>query len=279
MTVAITGASGQLGRLVADKLLAAVDPADVVLLSRSPESLSEFAIRGAQTRRADFVDAASLPGAFAGVERLLLISTDTVGDRVAGHVAAITAAAAAGVRHIVYTSVPEPTEANPALVVPDHRATEDALRASGLTWTFLRNNLYSDMQSPTIAHAAASGKLVTNVGDGRAAYVTRDDCAAAAVGALTANGTECTVYDITGPQAVSANELAQLAGAAVEVVNVDDATYEAGLVEAGLPAEVARLLASFGASIRESYLSTVSSAVFDLTGHQPTSLAASDGPR
>ncbi len=200
------------------------------------------------------------------------MSTDSVGDRVVGHLAAINAAKQANVRHIVYTSVPEPVAANPALVVPDHRATEDALRDSGLAWTALRNNLYADMQLPTINHAAAVGKLVTNVGDGRAAYVTRADCAAAAVGALTGRAAAGVAYDITGPQAVSAEDLAHLAGPEVEVVAVDDATYESGLIASGLPPAVAKLLVSFGAAIREGYLGTVSSAVFDLSGQQPTPL-------
>jgi NAD(P)H dehydrogenase (quinone) len=272
MTIAITGASGQLGGLTATRLLEVADPTEVVLLSRNPGSLDDFVRRGAQARAVDFNDPSTLPAAFDGVGRLLLVSADTVGDRLAGHLAAIEAAASAGVGHIVYTSVPNPVDDNPALVTPDHKATEDALRSSGVVWTFLRNNLYADMQVPTLAQAAASGQLITNAGHGRTACVTRADCAAAAVAVLTTDGHENKAYDITGPQSLSARDLAALAGPAVEVVNVDDDAYVSALVGAGLPTPVAQLLASFGAAARGGYLETVSSAVHDLTGRPPTPL-------
>ncbi|RLV50527.1 SDR family NAD(P)-dependent oxidoreductase [Nocardioides mangrovicus] len=273
MSIAVTGASGQLGRLVADRLLETVEPGEVVLLSRDPSKLAEYAERGAVTRRADFDDPASLPGAFAGVEKLLLISTDAVGQRVAGHQAAIDAAVAAGVRHIAYTSIPEPVEANPAAVVPDHHATEEALRASGLAWTMLRNNIYADMQVATVEQAEAAGRLVTNLGDGATAYVTRADCAAVAAAVLSTDGHENQAYDVTGPEAVGAAELAALAGG-VEIVQVDDAAYIEGLVGAGLPQPVAELLASFPQSAREGYADHVSDVVERLTGRAPTPLKA-----
>jgi NAD(P)H dehydrogenase (quinone) len=278
MTYAITGASGQLGRLAADLLLQRVDPSEVVLLSRDPAKLTDFADRGATVRAVDFTDPATLAGAFAGVHRLLLVSTDAVGARVAHHRAAIDAAKAAGVQRVAYTSIPRPEAGNPAAVVPDHAATEQDLRDSGLEWVLLRNNLYSDMQLPTIQQAASSGQLVTNAGDGTAAYVTRADCAAAAVGALLDDAAANTAVDVTGPDAIGATDLADLAskvaGHAVEVVHVDDDAYIAGLVGAGLPQPVAELLASFGASIRLGYLADVTTVVRDLGGVEPTALAS-----
>jgi NAD(P)H dehydrogenase (quinone) len=279
MTIAVTGASGQLGRLVADQLLATagVSPQDLVLLTRSPEGLSSYADRGVDVRRADFSEPDTLETAFKGVDKLLLISTDVVGARVEGHRAAIDAAKTAGVSLIAYTSVPEPVEANPAAVVPDHAGTEQLLRDSGVAWTFLRNNLYADMQLGAIEQAAASGTWFTNTGAGATAYVTRADCAAAAVGVLTTEGHENQAYDVTGPEAWTADQLAALAaekrGSAVEVVNVDDAAYAAGLVEsAGLPDFVAELLASFGAATREGYLATVTQVVPEIGGRTATSL-------
>ncbi|MGH3352572.1 MAG: SDR family oxidoreductase [Nocardioides sp.] len=278
MTIAITGASGQLGRLVADQLLDTVDPSEVVLLTRDPAKLADYAERGADVRAADFGEPADLADAFSGVERVLLISTDVVGARVEGHRAAITAAAKAGVRHIAYTSVPEPTPDNPAGVVPDHAATEEALRESGLAWTMLRNNLYADMQVDSVAQAAASGQLVSNIGDGGAAYVTRADCAAVAVGVLTGEGHEGKAYDVTGPQAYTATDLAELAnqqsGKAVEVVQVDDEAYTAGLVAAGLPEAFAPLLTSFGAATRLGKLATVTDVVERVGRRTPTALSA-----
>ena len=277
MTIAITGASGGLGRAVADLVLQIVDPREGVLTTRRPEALADLAERGAEVRRADFADAGTLSAAFAGVDRLLLISTDAVGSRLDQQRAAIAAAAGAGVAHVVYTSVPEPVPANPALVVPDHGGTEQALRDSGLRWTMLRNNLYAHMQVPGIEQAAAAGRLVTNTGTGGAAYVTREDCAAAAAAVLTQDGHEDRAYDITGPEAVSATGFValarEIAGREVELVDVDDAAYAAGLRAAGLPDVAAELITSFGASIRDGFLATVSSAVPDLTGRPATPLA------
>jgi NAD(P)H dehydrogenase (quinone) len=278
-TIAITGASGGLGRLTAERLLDRVDPADVVLLTRSPDRLEDLAARGATVRAADFDDPAGLEAALAGVERLLLISTDAVGSRLDHQKAAIAAAKAAGVRHVLYTSIVRADPANPAGVVPDHVGTEQALQESGLAYTVLRNALYSHMQAGTLQQAIASGQLVTNAGDGGTAYVTREDCAEVAAAILAEGGHEGEVLDVTGPAALTADDLAALArelgGGEVAVVHVDDDAYVAGLVEhAGLPEAFARLLASFGASTREGFGGEASTVVADVTGREPTPLRA-----
>lgn len=277
MSLAITGASGALGRLTAETLLGRVDPSAVVLVTRHPDALADLAARGASVRFGDFTDPGSLAAAFAGVDRMLLISTDAVGRRLHDQRAAIAAAAAAGVGHVIYTSVPQPTPDNPALVVADHAGTEQALRDSGMAWTFLRNNLYAHMQAPVIQQAIASGQLVTNAGDGRTAYVAREDCAAVAAAVLAGEGHAGRAYDVTGGAALSAADVAALAtetgGREVEVVHVDDAALIEGMVGAGLPEPVARLLASFGAATRGGYLAEVSTTVTDLTGHAPRTLA------
>lgn len=277
MTIAITGASGSLGRTTAELLLKTVDPRDVVLTTRRPETLADLAGAGADVRRADFSDPASLPEAFAGVERLLLISTDAVGARVDQHRAAIAAATAAGVGHIVYTSVPEPVPANPAMVVPDHAATEAALRESSATWTFLRNNLYAELQIGGVQAALTSGRFPTNAGTGAAAYVSREDCAAAAAAVLTQDGHAGRIYDVTGPVAVRSADIATLAGALgnrhVELVEVDDAGFATQLRGAGLPDGAVELVVSFGAATREGFLSTATTTVEELTGRTPISTA------
>jgi len=276
-TIAVTGASGQLGRLVADQLLAVHPAQDLVLLSRDPSALASFAERGATTRRADFSDPSTLPAALEGVDRLLLVSIDVIGPaRVEAHGHAIDAAREAGVGRLVYTSLPRPGEGNPAAVAPDHAATEELLAASGLATTLLRNNLYADMWVDTVAQAGERGQWFTNTGAGAAAFVSRADCAAAAVGVLTGEGHEGQAYDVTGPEALDAAALAALAaeraGRAVEVVDVDDQAYAAGLREAGLPGEAAELLASFGASVREGYLDQVTDVVQQTSGRPATSL-------
>src|SRR5215207_3670188 len=277
MTIAVTGSSGQLGRLVAEGLLDALAPQDVVLVTRPPDKLADLAARGADVRQGDFDAPASLSAAFAGVDRLLLISGDALGARVEQHFVAIGAAADAGVRHIVYTSVGNPSDDNPAIVAPDHRATEEALRASGVAWTFLRNGIYADLQVDTAAGAIATGTLLTNAGNGRIAYVTRADLAAATVAVMTREGHEGKAYDLTGPEALDAEDLAaiygEVGGTRVEVAHIDDEGWVDAMVEhAGLPAEVAHVLATFGAAQRQGFSAVVTPTIERLTGRAPSSL-------
>jgi NAD(P)H dehydrogenase (quinone) len=277
MTIAVTGASGHLGRAVAEGLLDVRDAQDVVLITRSPDKLADLAARGASVRHGDFDDPATLATAFAGVERLLLISTDTLGARVPGHLTAIATAAAAGVKHVVYTSIGNPSDDNPAIVASEHRATEDAVRASGLDWTFLRNAIYADLQPDAASAAIATGTLLTNAGNGRNAYVTRADCAAAAVAVLAGEGHEGKAYDITGPEALDADDLAAIYGelgdVEVAVARVDDDAWVAAMVEhAGMPEPMARAFATFGAAQRHGYAAVVSDTLERLTGRAPTSL-------
>ena len=277
MSLGITGASGHLGRLTTDALFERVDPGDVVLVTRDPSKLCEVAARGARVMPGDFSDPSTLDEAFAGIDRLLLISTTVVGERVPGHLAAIDAARRAGVGHVLYTSGIKPVPENPAVVMADHRATEEGLRASGLDWTFLRNSLYAEYQVPTAAQAIASGRQVHNSGDGRVSYVSRVDCAAAAAGALAGAAQPGRAYDITGPDAISAADLAALAselsGRSIELVDLDDDAYVAGLVEhAQMPEPVARNIASFGASARKGFADTVGDGVQELGGRPPRAL-------
>lgn len=277
MSLVITGASGQLGRRTAEILLDQVDPADVVLVSRSAEKLADLTARGADVRNGDFDDPASLPAAFAGGTRMLLISGTELGVRVRQHQNAIDAAVAAGVGHIAYTSIPNPVADNPAAVVPDHHATEQALAASGVAFTYLRNALYSDMRLDDARAALADGVLRTNTGAGRTAFVAREDCAASAAAVLRGGAEhDGRAYDITGPQLLGADELAEIygriGGAEVTVARLDDDAYIAGLEAAGLPAEVAQLLASFGTAIREGRLDQLTGDVESLTGRAPVTV-------
>jgi NAD(P)H dehydrogenase (quinone) len=276
MTVAITGASGQLGRRVAEGLLDVLDPQKLVLVTRTPESLSELAAGGVEVRAAGFDQPATLDAAFAGVERLLLISTDLIDTRLDGHLAAIRAADRAGVRHIVYTSMANPSDDNPALAAPSHRATEDALRAGDAAYTILRNAIYADMLLAPAAGAIAAGTLVTNTGDGRNGYVTRADCAAAAVAVLTGDGHEGKIYDVTGPEALDADDLAAIYGELgdtdVTVAQCDDEGWVAAMVQrAGMPEPVAQVLATFGAAQRQGYTALATGTVERLTGRPATS--------
>lgn len=270
MKLAVSGASGTLGRLVADQLLADPQGHDVVLLTRDPSKLAEEATRGADVRRVDFGDPATFGEAFAGVDRLLLISLDTIGDRVPKQQAAIDAAVAAGVGHIAYTSITNPSDSHPGAVAAEHRATEQHLHRSGAAWTFLRNAIYTEM----LLGSAERGAHVSNDGDGRRGLVARADCAAAAAAVLVGEGHEGRAYDITGPEALTDERavalLSEVVGREVQLVPVDDAAYAAGLVEhAGMPQGLADALAGFGTAARQGYLGTVSDAVERLTGRPP----------
>lgn len=276
-TVALTGGSGQLGRLVAQELLKRLDAASVVVTTRDPSKLDDLSARGVQVRAADFDDAGSLEKAFAGVDRLLLISASAAGQRVEGHVRAIDAAAAAGVGHVLYTSIVRPDEGNPILLVPeDHRRTEAHMQASGMTWTSLRNAVYAETLLRELPAALAGGTWYSNRGGGAAAYVTRADCARVAAAVLARGGHGNAAVDVTGPAAVTATQIAQAAaevtGRPLDVAEIDDETAARGMVDAGLPEPVARMLASFGRGIREGWLSPVSDAVPTLGGSPATSV-------
>ena len=276
MTIAITGAAGHLGRLTAQLVLDRGASDEVVLVTRRPEEVADLAAAGAIVRHGDFDEPGSLPAAFAGVDRLLLISTDVLGNRVAEHTAAIDAAAAAGVGHVLYTSGLNAGSALPLVVSYDHGATEQAIRDRGLLWTALRNGLYAESQVAAAARAVASGQLVHNNGDGATAYVSREDCAAAAAAAITGAGEADRVYDITGPERLTQAQVAamvsEITGRPVTAVAIDDDAATQNLTAVGLPADAAMAYASFGTAIREGVLDVLSSHVEDLTGHRPRSL-------
>lgn len=277
-TLLVTGASGHLGRRVAEILLAR--PAGrIVLATRSPAKLADLAARGAEVRAADFDDPASLARAFAGVDRLLLVSTDALdqpGRRLAQHYAAITAAVRAGVRHIVYTSLTHAVAGSAMSLAADHLATEQALAAAPVSWTILRNNLYADYVVPKLGHALASGRLATASGDGAIAYVTREDCARAAAAALSSDDVSRRTLDITGPAAITGAQLAALAsritGRTVTFTPVSAETIRAGLTAAGLPAGLVEALVTFDLGAAGGELAVVSPAVAELTGRSATRL-------
>lgn len=275
--IAITGASGGLGRRVAELVLEQADPTQVLLLTRTPDRLKDLARRGARVEKASFKNPTGLKQVLVGVERLLLISTDAIGGRVDHHRQAIASARHAGVWHVAYTSVAQPSSDNPALIAEEHAQTEQALRESGMDWTFLRNNLYAEGLVPAVQQAAESGLWVTNAGEGRTAYVSREDCARAAAAVLLTDGHEREIYDITGPEALTQADVAAIAseitGAPIEVVLQDDAEYAVDLAAAGLPAPVIELIVSFGEAVRRGFLSKVTTDVQALTGQPPRGIA------
>ena len=201
-SILVTGASGQLGKRVVELLLERSGATRIIAATRKPEGLAALKTRGVEVRAADFDDEASLGSAFRGVERALLISTDSLGEpgkRQRQHAAAVKALAAAGVQHVAYTSIINPVGSLITISV-DHATTEVELEKSGLHHTVLRNNVYSDMTLGSLQRALASGKLVNASGAGKVGYVTREDCARIAAAVVSEPPAGNQKLDVTGPR-------------------------------------------------------------------------------
>jgi NAD(P)H dehydrogenase (quinone) len=213
--IVISGASGQLGELVVRALLARGVPAsDLILVSRTPEKLDEFKKLGASTRFGDFSKPESLPAAYAGGTKMLLISIGfDAGPRPEAHKRAIDAAVAAGIEHIVYTSFVAISKGDRIGLASDHYQTEEIIKNSGATWTMLRNSIYSNGLVQQAAKMLSDGKATASDSDVRIGYVTREDCAAAAAAVLSNKGHENEVYDITGPELIGPREIVAAASA------------------------------------------------------------------
>jgi len=290
--IIVTGASGQFGRAAAEQLLDICAPGDVICLSRTPDNLADLAARGADVRFADFDDPASLRAAMAGGERMLLISTLRVGTRVEQHRAAVEAARAAGVKHIVYTSVIGGGLAeHPGVEQKDHYDTEQLIAASGLDYTFLRNSLYAEAVATAMAiPALAAGSKPDNADHGKVAIVSRDDCVAIAVGVLTQDGHANKAYNVTGPELLSIPQavamIAEMAGKPIELEHVDDEGMYSYFDSLGVPRKASDIvpdgpipwasegMVTFGQSIREGYFDVLSDDVERITGRAPRSLHA-----
>jgi len=279
----MTGAAGRYGRLATEKLIAQGRARDLILITRTPARLADCAQAGCEVRYGDFDRPESLRAALRGADKLMLISGTRVGARVRQHRAAIDAAAASDVRHIIYTSFVNVEPANPAIVAIDHRETENLIRASGLAFTFLRDAHYADAM---ILNAGpgfiASGVWLTSTQGGREAMVWREDCVNCAVAVLTENGHENKTYPVTGPNRESFAEvaamLAELTGRPIRLVETDDAGMYAHFDALGIPREpvddqtVSGIpwnsddMVSFERAIREGFLDVCTDDVRRLTG-------------
>lgn len=278
----VTGAAGQLGRAVLRHLTQTfkVAPGDIVAASRDPQKLAGLAAEGIETRAADFDDEAGLVKAFTGIDRVLIISTDELavpGKRLNQHRNAVAAAAKAGVKHIVYTSMPNPDKSL-VTFAPDHLGTEEAIKASGVAYTILRNSWYSDNYLMSMPHNLQVGRWYTAMGAGKVANISRDDCARAAAAALANPPAGNQTLTLTGPESLSAEDIAarvsKAAGKPLEVVHVTDEQLSHGLAGAGLPPFVVEMLVSADANIRAGNFDLLTDAFEKLTGAAPQPLAA-----
>lgn len=281
-TLLVTGAAGQFGKLVLDALLASgkTKPANIIAASRDVAKLAGYAAKGVETRAADFDDPASLDKAFAGADRILIISTDVLdqpGKRLKQHVAAVEAAKKAGVKHILYTSMPNPEKS----VIPfaaDHLGTENAIKATGIPYTILRNAWYMENLFLSLPHALASGQWFSSAGEGRISHVARGDLAKAAAAALESGSTESRTYTLTGAKAFTTDEIAALVAAAtgkkLDVVHISDEALAGGLKGAGLPDFLVPILVSFDTNTRDGHFDVITDDVATLTGAAPLGLSA-----
>ncbi len=275
--ILVTGASGHLGQAAIRHLLETyhVPPSDVVAASRDTSKLAGLAAKGVETRAADFDDMASLEKAFEGIDTLLIISTDALavpGQRLKQHKAAVAAAARAGVKHLAYTSMPNPDKSL-VTFAPDHLGTEDAVKASGLPYTIIRNAWYLDNYLHGMPHNLAGGQWFTAMGNGKVSNISRDDCARAAAAALAKGKAENKTYTLTGPELLDADQIAALvseaAGKPLEVVKVSPEDLQKGIEGAGLPGFVAAMLASADANIAVGNFEILTDDYETLTGKKP----------
>jgi NAD(P)H dehydrogenase (quinone) len=241
MSTVITGASGAFGKMVTERLLQKMPASELILVTRKPDTLAHVAARGAQVRYGDFDDAQSLETAFAGADRMLLISTLDVGERRRRqHATAVEAAARVGVQHIAYTSSVGIHPHSPAFVIADHLYTEELLKRSGMAFTILRDSQYAEVIVNMIAPIAiATGRWTSSAGDGCMAFVSKKDCVAVAASVLTTPGHEGATYEVTGPELLSFRDAARLAaeisGRPIEYVVVSHEEKQAEFDAAGIP--------------------------------------------
>ena len=272
MTIAITGATGQLGRLIIEKLKAA-GQADVIALARSPEKAADL---GVPARAFDYDQPDTLAPALSGVDTLMFISASEIGRRVDQHRAVIEAAKTAGVPHVVYTSVLH-ADTSALSLAEEHRQTEALLAASGLTVTLLRNGWYTENYAASIPSALEHGAFVGAAGDARISSAARADYADAAVAVLTNADHVGKTFELAGDDSYAltdlAAELSRRTGRDIPYVDMPEADYAGVLTQAGFPAPMAQAFAGFDTAAKAGALFDDTKALSALIGHPTTPLS------
>ncbi|MDE2250069.1 MAG: SDR family oxidoreductase [Gammaproteobacteria bacterium] len=275
MTIAIAAATGQLGRLVVRALQEKHPVADIVALARTPARAAEL---GVAVRAADYARPETLGPALEGVGTLLLISSSEFGQRAAQHRNVIAAARTAGVERIVYTSLLH-AERSPLNLAPEHRESEQALRASGVPYTILRNGWYTENYAGSIPGAVAGEAFLGAAGEGRISSAARRDFADAAVAALISAGHEGKTYELAGDDAYTLAELAaeisRQVGRPIPYRNLPESDYARALAGFGLPASLANAIASWDVCASTGALFDDSRQLSRLIGRPTTPLSVS----
>jgi NAD(P)H dehydrogenase (quinone) len=278
MTIVVTGATGQLGRLAVESLLTrGVAAADIVATGRDTAKLADLAERGVAVKQADYTDAASLKEAFAGAQKVLLVSSSEMGQRVPQHRNAVDAAKEAGVALLVYTSAPKADDTELQLAA-EHKATEEYIRASGVPFVFLRNSWYIENWTGQLATQLEHGALLGSAGEGRVSGATRRDYAEAAAAVVAGEGHDNKVYELGGDVAFTlaeyAAEVSKQSGKAVVYTDLPVEAYTETLIGFGLPAPVAAIIADSDAGIVRGDLLSDSGDLSRLIGRPTTPLAS-----
>jgi NAD(P)H dehydrogenase (quinone) len=275
--IVVTGATGQLGRLVIQSLLTKVPAAHIVAAVRNPERAADLAALGVQVRRADYNQPATLESALAGAQKLLLISSSEVGQRTAQHQNVVNAAQRAGVGLVAYTSLLH-ADRSPLGLAAEHLATEALLRQSGVPHVLLRNGWYTENYLASITPALQHGAFIGSAGTGRIASAARADYADAAAAALTLPDQAGKVHELAGDTAYTlaefAAELSRQSGQNVPYVNLPEADYKAALLGAGLPEGLAGLLADSDTGASQGGLFDDQRQLSALIGRPTATLAA-----
>lgn len=275
-TYAVTGASGKLGNLVLDDLLGKVAASDIVALARDPGKLADYAAKGVNVRAADYDQPETLVAALAGVDRLLLISGSALGERPRQHGNVINAAKAAGVGYITYTSILD-ADSTPIKLGAEHKATEDALAASGIAYDLLRNGWYNENYIGALGPQVAAGVIIGAQGQGRISSAARADLAAGAAAVLV-NGKGGDIYDLAGDESWTmesfAAELSRQSGQPVRYEDMSEEDYAAALEAIGMPAYVCKVVANSAHATSKGALENSSRTLSSLIGRPTTPIAA-----
>jgi NAD(P)H dehydrogenase (quinone) len=275
--IVVTGASGQLGHLVINELLKTVAASEIVAAVRTPSKAADLAASGVTVKEADYTRPETLEAAFAGADKVLLISSSEVGQRSPQHLNVIAAAKKAGVKLLAYTSILH-ADSSPLPLALEHKQTEEALATSGLPHVLLRNGWYTENYLASVPVALQYGVVMGCAADGRIASAARADYAAAAAAVLTSTESQAgKVYELAGDDAYTLSELAATISAAADkpVVyqNLTQADYSKALLDAGLPDFLATLLAESDTGASKGGLFDDSKTLSSLIGRPTTSLA------
>ncbi len=275
--IAVTGATGKLGRLVVAGLLEKVSASEIIAAVRTPDKAADLAALGVQVREADYTKPETWATALDGADKALLISgNDIAADRVAQHQAVVDAAKRAGVKLLAYTSILH-AETSPLKLAETHKKTEQNIKASGLPFVFLRNGWYFENQTAALAPALAHGAILGTAGDGRFASATIADYAAAAVAVLTQPGQENKVYELAGDAPYTMTEMAtevtRQSGKQVAYSNLPPDGYQSALVSFGIPAFMAEYFVDAEVGAAEGALNDASGDLHRLIGRPTSTLA------